>query len=302
MTSHEHLTKSARRNQYTVYLIAGMYVAIGLLLTGYSTISGEMIIGFVGLMIVALAAGAAVVLLTTLRLGERLSCMMERSARIDESLVRIEAALAGWERERAKSDVTMVDLSAVGKGEPMELAGAVLDRNAFPRLVAAMNGSAEQALAESDVEIGQSEPHTEAGLETEPSIECATPSPVADICSASSKNLHRQWTVALREGDVRVCREVFSAMVDTVDPDMVVEYRRALEALVARTDKRLREAFSRCVRESDFAGALAVGDEICEALPDSRIARDFLRAKPHLLRHLGQTSDEPATDAVAAGR
>jgi hypothetical protein len=97
--------------------------------------------------------------------------------------------------------------------------------------------------------------------------------------------IHR-WEIAFVRGDLVTCRTVFSILVDTASPDLVAELEEQLRDLERRTGRRLREAFNENVRCEDYAGALATGTEILRLLPNSSIAADFERIRPHLLRRV----------------
>lgn len=107
-------------------------------------------------------------------------------------------------------------------------------------------------------------------------------------------NLLRAWAMAVRHGELAAAREVFSALVDVADEEVVADLRGELFMLEHRVEKRLRAEFARCVRESDYEGALAAGREMTELLPGSAVTADFARLEPHLRRRLAGMSREAA--------
>jgi len=73
----------------------------------------------------------------------------------------------------------------------------------------------------------------------------------------------------------------------TVAPeDLPFSARRGTEKQDApdQTERELRTSFATCVREGDYAGALAVGERIAELFPNRAMTSEFIRIRPHLLR------------------
>jgi hypothetical protein len=285
---HEKIVKTARQTQRTVYLVAGLYVAIGLVLTAYSAIAGQVVIALVGLMIVSLAMGASVLLLTTLRLGRRVSAMTDRLERIDGTLDRVEQALANTAAAESTTTTAeeIVDLTTIGPGAPGVLVGAVLDRDRFPRLVATMDDAPHASSAAADASS-----HKQPGDEP---LTASFLKPRADAQLDRDDRVHkdamRRWRIALREGDLSQCREVFSMLVDVAAPELVADLEAQIVGLQGRIEDRLRSEFAARISSCDYVGALATGDEICVLLPDSRIARDFERIRPHLTRRVERSA------------
>jgi hypothetical protein len=389
MSPHDRIVDTSRQTQGTVRVVAGVYVAIGLVLTFYSANEGHVVNTFIGFLIVNLAIVGGLVVVMLMRLGERVSLMADRLDHLDHAIGRIEssihhaeierreslatvvaelrlsapelvspdvhaeegdersalldeidAAAHGWPDEAplpseeqlaeaqavcvveevieeaealeldqaaaaaeqpgdeaipppADSDrtaaalslppmvpvVESVDLAAVGMGDPALLAAAVLDRDRFPRLAAILEEPAgdESSDSASSTNGNGATPHA------------ADVYPAAD--GVTSVNMMRRWGVAMRDGDLGAAREVFSALVDTADADWVSDMRRSLDDLTRRIEGRLRDRFAGCVRDGDFEGALAVGDEIRLHLADRPIAGDFARIEPHILRKLGRSAD-----------
>ena len=70
------------------------------------------------------------------------------------------------------------------------------------------------------------------------------------------------------------------------EPEVSRKRADDLDALVDREARRLRTTFAGCVRDRDYAGALAIGGEIIRVLPDHSLAADFRHIKPHLHKRL----------------
>ncbi len=193
---------------------------------------------------------------------------------------------------RLAEQVESIDLTAIGVGDPAQLACAVLDRDRFPRLAAVMEEPRDESA------IGEAAAGDERGAR--PAIAVigvsslgfgvALPGDAPPAGQgATAINMMRRWGVAMRDGDLAAAREVFSTLVDTADADWVAEMRRSLDDLGRRVESRLRSRFSRCVRDGDLEGALAAGEEILAQLPDRPIADDFTRIRPHILRRLDRS-------------
>jgi hypothetical protein len=182
----------------------------------------------------------------------------------------------------------MVDLTAIGLGDPGLLTSAVLDRGRFPRLVATMADAPDGEVSSSShssctCKYMPGGNDSEAGNSAVPAVPRSGP--------VREDAIHR-WEIALVCGDLVTCRTVFSILVDTASPDLVAELEEQLRDLERRTARRLREAFNEDVRREDYAGALETGTEILRLLPKSSIAADFERIRLHLLRRVERPSRE----------
>ena len=306
--------ESARRTRKTLFIIAGVYVCIGFFVAVPAALRADPLSAFLGFIIVSGALVCAVGLDVLLRLGVHLSevgdamdDLRDRLDRIEQSGLALNTSECGTgfragQQNTGKSvppSTAMIDLAALGNGDPSVLTAATLDRSVFPRLAAAMEQAPppmaedtartdDESLAEATCEEGRpkrlwhrSSTGQEHGLQTR-----ATP-PLADIpAGLTTRNLLRAWRVALRDGDLQSCRSVFSALVDTVEPERLAPLETLLKDLTDRKEQSLRKAFSNCIVREDFAGALHISEQICTLLPDHRIADDFQQIRPRLQRRL----------------
>jgi hypothetical protein len=293
--TQEYKVESTRQTQRTIQVVSGLYVVIGLLVIAVSAFTGRVAFALVGLMIVSLAVVGGVLLHNILRLGRRAALVEDRLQGIDSALARVEERLAQTHGSQpAGTDAEeMVDLTAIGLGDPGLLASTVLDRGRFPRLVATMadapDGEVSSSLhAACTCKYMPDENDLEAGSSAVPAVPPSGPT--------QEDAIHR-WEIALVCGDLASCRALFSILVDTASPDLVAELEEQLRDLERRTARRLREAFNEDVRREDYAGALETGTEILRLLPKSSIAADFERIRPHLLRRVERVSQ--AQRAVA---
>jgi hypothetical protein len=113
----------------------------------------------------------------------------------------------------------------------------------------------------------------------------------ADAAGLAVEGRLRQWETSLREGDLATCRRVYATLVETADTATVGSMGRSLQLLADRIERSLRDSFSKCARERDYDGLLAIGEQICKLLPDRPVAEEFKRLKPHLL-HRCRPQDE----------
>lgn len=277
-----------RHARRTLYVVAGFYVVVGFAAAAASALSGDRLGTFIGFLIISGAIGGAVAMRSLLQVEGCVSTMSEALLEVRDRLGQVERTVDALRTriiEEAPTaghseGVTLLDLSAVGRGDPSVLAAATLDRSVFPRLVASM--------------------------EEEPPAQCKSEGPDGGVAVAagipqagsapSTINLLRQWKVALRNSDLAGCRAVYSAIVDTVGAEEAEPLRVQIEQLADRVERSLREAFTAKFREGELGEALALGERLCHLLPDRPIAADFRRIEPHLLRRL----EEPTSEALSS--
>ncbi len=288
---HQRVIETVRRTRGTLYVVGGFYVAIGFLIAVPSALAGDRLSAFLGFLIVSCALGFAAVLTLVLRLAVRVSAIEECIEDVSRRLKQFEEAAPDPTGAGAAGPIgqesCMLDLSAIGPGDPSTLAAATLDRARFPRLVASMDEApppdapppAAPALQDANPFGDSPEPRFDrAATSTDEPLDPSEPAGVAD------KNPLRVWKVAMREGDLAACREVWSTLVDTADLDFVAQMNSQLEELSMKTERSLRATFVQSVRRGDYNGALAIGEQITRLFPDQTIAREFQEIEPHLRR------------------
>jgi len=258
----------SRNSKKTLYVVAGFYVLVGFVLAIASVVGGDRLGTFLGFLIISGALVGAVMLRAIMHLGEQADELAHALDEMRHCVLSGEASVSEQLREiKEAAGVRMVDLTTFGSGDPSSLTAATLDRDAFPRLMKAMDDAPPPLAAASEsVEkvVGQAE----------------LVLPERD--GPATKNLLRQWKVAVREGDLAECRRVLSTMVDVATREELVPLEAQLAALTARVERKLRSAFSAHVRNRDFAGAIAVGNQITELLPGTPVARDFEAVRSQL--------------------
>ena len=293
------MMETSRHTKKTLYVVAAFYVVVGFVAASASALNGDRLGTFLGFLIISGALGTTALLRAVLRIGVRISAMGDAVTEMHARLGRLEAGLnemserAGHGGRSAGNGggVRMLDLAAMGNGNPDVLAAATLDHEAYPRLVATME---EEPPAQSDAVVVRGEEQSASSwtIQTESDGAC----PEEDQAEATTKNLLRQWRVALRDGDLAGCRGLYSALVDAAGVEAVASMGEQIEELADRVERSLREAFSSRVREGDYAGGLAIGERICSLLPDRPVTAEFQRIRPYLLGRLNReasTSDVP---------
>jgi len=296
VTHCRHILSAAPRVKKILFVITALYVGVGLLVAVPAALSGDRFGVLLGLVIISGALVVAALGSAVLQLAARMSAVGETLDDIRRRLDRINPTTerAGTE-ESDKPSTQLIDLAAIGRGDPSVLAAARLDRDVFPRLVTTMEKQPPAEAAETQPENVQTS-HPAAGSTDDRSVN--EPAAGADTTAATIKNLLREWKLALRNGDLAACRAVFSALVDTADVATVITMELQLVQLADRTERSLREAFRRYFRERNYAGMLTIGEQICRLLPDRPVAEDFKRIKPYLLHRPEYASDSATTPTL----
>ncbi len=321
------MMETSRHTKKALYIVAAFYVAVGFVAATASAFNGDRLGTFLGFLIISGALASTALLRAVLRIGVRISAIGEAMEGLNARLNRVEAGLrvvresrrAGSVEERAAmpaGGIRVLDLAAIGSGDPSVLSAATLDRQAYPRLVTTMDEAppAQSAVAEAAEHtfiplrpiLTASDERTLDALETQnetsvqPNEMEDAYSDNAEVGGAATKNLLRQWKVALRDGDLAGCRAVYSALIDTAGAEAVASLGAHVEELADRIERSFREAFSLRVRERDYAGALAIGERMCSLLPDRAVVAEFMRVRAHLLRRLHREAARPDGPIAAA--
>jgi hypothetical protein len=281
-----------------MYLIAVLYVSIGLALALLSVTRRDPLGTFLGFLIVSGALGGAVVLATVLKLSSQSELLAGRLEDLAGSLGRIEQSLAGpTDDERHRTGAACeLDLSRVGPGDPTILTAATLDRAVYPRLLRAMEDEPPARSAEprkpawpAQVRAGAAGSHGDA-IGGEAAMEEGVGGP-------ATKNLLAQWRRAVRSGDLASCRAVYSALVDMASADQLAPLRHQMQVLAEQVEHELRDRFARSVRERNFAAALSAGEDIGRLLADRPVAQEFNRLRPYLMHKVHGESQGPRSKA-----
>ncbi len=267
----------SQHSRKTLYVVAGFYVLVGFVLAIASVVGGDRLGTFLGFLIISGALVCAVMLRAIMRLGEQADELAHSLDEVRHSVLSAEASVSEQVREvKDAANVRMVDLSTFGAGDPSVLTAATLDRDAFPRLMTTMTEGPLPGfypVADDGVPVSLGFPLT----------------PPAH--GPATKNLLRQWKVAVRDSDLGECRRVLSTLVDIVTSEELAPLESQFATLAERVELGLRKSFTAHVQNRDFAGALAVGNQILELLPDRSVARDFEALKGQLERHLNSSTN-----------
>ena len=289
------------RIQKRIYhVLAAFVVVLGVTVTVVSIGRGDAVAACIGFAII-LGAVAVVVLFRALdRLNRSVEALVEVESRRSKAEGR--KTEEGRERDTLSPEGTfsnaVVDLAAVGHGDPARIIAATLDRSVFPRLAETLNeqppattGVSRRLKPAAREEPGEDSAATATRKQAQDRRQVQDES---DVDGVAHKNVLRIWKQAVRAGDLITCRSVYSILVDTVDPRLVARLQVQMQALADRTEQRLRTQFAQRVRQRDVEGVLHVGNQMCELLPDRPIAEEFRRLKPLLLFNLGRTASRPS--------
>ena len=245
------------QTQRTIYWVAGGFMAIGLMVTGYGAFSANVLVAIAGLLMVGLAQACAAILLAIYRLEDRFIATAQRLDHLRESFGRREALPLAPAEVGPTGSVRLFDLAASLPANRASLISAVLDRDVFPRLVAPANETSGELH-----HFDQDDP----------------------------ASLMRQWEVAIGKDDLHTARLIHAALTERGETEVSRKPVDDLDALVDREARRLRTTFAGCVRDRNYAGALAIGEEIIRLLPEHSLAADFKRIKPHLYRRMDRAA------------
>ncbi len=272
----------ARRARVILYAVTALYMVIGLVVGVSAALSGDRLDVFIGFLLITGAMGTAALGSLLFRLATRVARLGEYIADIEDRLDRTTPAPDSSDTPiQEESSAPLMDLAAIGRGNPSELAAARLDRDVLPRLLNLMSDKPPAEASESQVSRTLDALSTERAPQSVRREEnhndtCAT--------AAAFKNLSREWKLAMRNGDLVACRAVFAAFADTLDPSTLAPLELQLERLADRTEESLRQVFTDSLHRRDYAGMLMAGERICKLLPDRQIAEEFKRIRLQLMR------------------
>lgn len=293
MSPDYRMMDASRRTTKTLFVVAGLYVAIGLAVSASAAYSGDRLSTFLGFLIITGALVAGVMMHAILRLTVRLAGLGDRLDSVHERLQHIEKKLHDAQIPAARIPavpvVQCIDLAAVGTGNPADITAATLERGRYPRLVTVMEGPAVQVEDAGARFVGDGavagSPET-GSMESAPAFDEVEVLRHQALSAVTTRNLLREWRAGMHDGDLAACRRIFSALVDTTDTVTVLPLSAQLQELTDRTEQRLRAEFSAAVRGRDYAGALDIGERIRQLMPGHAVTQEFERLRPHLMRKL----------------
>jgi hypothetical protein len=309
-----------RHAKRTLYVVTGFYVVVGFIIATVSAVGADRVGTFLGFLIVSGTIAVAVLLRAVLQMEESLLAV---GAALDDLRKQVEqnARTTAVINDRltptaSSSDgVSVLDLAAIGPGDPSVLTAATLDRRVFPRLVTTMD---DEPPAQSDSATSGAmwrlhapdetadDKQTRVSAPIVPAEEELGASPAAAAPKGngqdgpSTKDLLKQWKGALQNGDLAGCRAIRAAIIDVAGVEAVVPLTAQIEELADRVERSLRKAFTMHVRGRDFGTAMALGERICHLLPERRVCAEVRELMPHLQRHfeISKESARPLTGAV----
>jgi len=281
-----------------------MCAAVGLVVSGAGAVTARPLAAGLGFMITSVALVSGVVLGVLFR-------MRGEIAEITDILAEMRRRLAQSDRdadvegendagEPVPDHTELMDLAASGGGDPASLVAATLDRSTFPRLVQAgdsafpdgSNSRYARGAAWGTVSATDEGVRTSLGELANRSVRPRV-MPGGDGGAERARirpagtDPRRAWEIALREGDLPACRDLFANLAESASAGVASTLRWQFENLARRIEASLRSRFAECVRNADYGEALSIGGRICTLLPGSRAAGDFRRIEPYLVRRSG---------------
>lgn len=290
------MQQTVRRTKRTLHLVVGMYVAIGLVVSGAGAMTGDRVDAFLGFVIVGGALGAAAMLSALFNAVARMGMLDKTVGDLRTSLARIEGLVGekqSLRRDENAERVRVLNLASVGGGVPDAITAATLDRSVFPRLVTAMGTEQATASGTARSNGGMTEPRIDPLASEESLRQTTSPEEVA------GKDLWLSWSTAMRNGDLATCRSVYAALVDLAETDTVADMAASLDALALRHERRIRRRFTECVQAKQFSEALAMGAEIGTLFPNHPLNDEFERLRP-ILERRALSSGEDQNIRIAA--
>jgi hypothetical protein len=275
----------ARHTKRTITIVVCLYVGIGFVVAVSAAVAGQPIGAFLGFLIISGSLVASVVLTGILRLGHELASVNEQLDRVRaemQALTARESHPTTRQPDTTDDDVLMIDLAALGRGDPSPITAATLNVSTFPRLLRAEDDPSEDSR--------RRELRRQA-LAIDASLLEGIPAP-EQLPRDEQRDLVDEWHTAARQGNVAACRDLLATIEPTIDEETTLALRAELRRMELELEESLRERFSALIQALDYAGALAIGERICTQLPDYGIADEFRAIKPHLLRRLAGTNEE----------
>lgn len=283
MTPHQRILSMIHNSRKTLNVVTVFYVLVGFALATVSAFWGDRLGTFLGFVIISGALSFAVLLRVVLQVGLRISNLTEHIDVIRSRMDTIEHVLkevsVPRDESQSKLPTVALDLAAIGSGDPTVLVAATLDRSRYPRLATTMNLQPPQKTADM---VHEHEMENNGSIDQEEDVRSS---------HVNTKNLLRTWKVAIRDGDLSMCRSIYSTMLDLVDPIQLEQLRFPMEKLADHIENELRQQFAERMRKEDYRAMFDIGEQICSQLSDRPVAREFERIRPYLLRRLNQSSD-----------
>ena len=241
------MKKTSRHTTKTLYVVAAFYVVVGFVAATVSALNGDRLGTFLGFLIISGVLGGTALLRAVLRIGVRLSAIGDAVAELHSRLGRLEAGLnevrdhaapGGYSAGEAGA-VRMLDLAAIGSGNPDVLAAGTLDHEAFPRLMAK---PAEEPPAPDEENFSPADDEQGSG-EAYPALvdgagEEAAASLREDLADRVERSLRKEFSSCVRKGDYagglaigeRICKLL-------ADRPVAAEFRRIRPYLLGRLNR-----------------------------------------------------------------
>ncbi len=234
-----------RNARVAAYVFMSVSALSGLAYLFYSACVGQVFRAIAGACIALGGVAVGSWALAAARLGTLLAARLEGNESFASRVEALENAL--------QKQGVLVDLMPVSASDPQKLVAANLQRDGFPRLV----------------RPGPIEPPTKPTPPPPQTVERPVPE-------------EQRWQAADQNADLAACRRTLETLRGVLDPERITSLEEGLRAMSRAKAARLREGFAAMVRARNYAGALAVGEQIATLFPDSAMARQFATLRPRL--------------------
>lgn len=280
MTAPFAIQAELHRRQRSIAVFGTLFVLIGLVLAVLGVRSANLTDVALGILITLIAVAVTVATRMMARVEVQLFAATEQLDNIRNRVEKFEApANQPEESTHGKPETRMTNLPSLGRGDASRLTTATLDRHTFPRLAALWDQTAADRATP---------PRNENGAESHANID-APDDP--DRSAAPATDLLNRWEIGLRNRDLSECRAVFAILVELLEPAHLTRVKTQLDDLSDETEHALRSMFAEAARRRDGHELLAIGNRICELLPDRPVASEFARIRPMLREKMAAQPD-----------
>lgn len=289
MTTTFAIQAELHRKQRSIAVFGTFFVVIGLALASLGVRSANLTDVGLGILITLMAVAVTVATRMMARVEVQLFAATEQLDSIRNRVEKLEAPAIRTEvPTEPEPETRMSNLASLRHGDPSLPTTATSERQTFPRLAELLHQTAPDRATPQRDELG-AEFHANIGSPDD-----------LDRSAGQATDLLNRWEMGLRNRDLSECRAVFAILAERLEPGQVSPFKAQLDDLSDETEQSLRKMFAAAARRGDCHGLLAIGDRICEVLPDRPIAADFVRIKP-MLREKSAAQRDPNELTQRAG-
>jgi hypothetical protein len=276
-----------RRGRAASYVFLFLCAGSGLFYGYSSAASGNVLNAVLGGAIALGGSGVALLLLQMMRTAsvvvENAEQLDRLGRRLDRFETKLDAALQPHDGE--------TNLSELGSGDPGDLVAASVPASGYPRLAPASASERDDNVTIDRTGDHPARPGEQVADGDSVRLEIPREAP-------EGKSLEDRWQEAFRRADLSACQRILEAAEATLDADRLVSMRQGLEGAVRDRKQQLRDEFAALVRAGRFREAIATGEEIVLLVPDSPMAAEFHKIRPHLESRVNGNGGGPGRSAT----